>query len=612
MISLTDWPCHLDPMVATVLENTGAAMLIYGSDLRILHATNKLAHLVKLDREKLAADSRFGGLNSTAEADLKQPLSFVVGLDFADLLQGFTSIGEKAVLRLRALLERATQAGGTDNHSTVTNEIIVDGTTSLSVEIWQIGPKCWQASFIDVTAKLQSESHLVNLALSDPLTGLANRAQFEKTLVAAVAQPACNLAILMIDLDRFKGVNDTLGHPTGDGLLRLVAQRLQSAVAGKGVAARLGGDEFAVIISPGISPGELAGLADQIIDLLRRTFLVNGHAINIGASIGIAVFPNDGDSMELLMKGADLALYHSKALGKGRFHFFERAMEERAQARRNLELELRKALPTRQLQVFYQPQVDTLTKQMLGLEAEIRWQHPKRGLMEPKDFAPLAEELGLSVQIADWMLRAACRYAAKWPDHLRLSFSASCSHFENNRLLESVIRALEASGLPAHRLEIQVTEVVLLQNETGVFAALHDLRALGVRVVMDEFGTGYASLSQLANFPFDRVNINRKLFVEGSGNAKHRAIVKGIAALGASLGISTVGQGIESQAELSRIHGDGCTAVQGYLPTTGIPESTLQEILSGMSAAHNTQLSPFLKEEIHHEQSDLQSRVLQS
>jgi diguanylate cyclase (GGDEF)-like protein len=574
----TRWPSgELAPPVAAALDNPKTGFLIFDEELACLHASRHAMPLSGIDWSQ-----------------------FVVGQPVIQFLRVSGSLPDESLEALETLLLSTVQVPEKGDRSTGLRNR--DGSRTLTVEVRRIASQCWMATFEDVTSRREADAELANLALRDALTGLANRTQFEHSVIAALEEKSA-AAILMIDLDRFKSVNDTLGHPTGDGLLRLVAQRLVSVVDQYGIAARLGGDEFAVLITSAMRPAELAGLASRIIDLLRRAFLVNGHGINVGSSIGIAVSPDDGETMELLLKRADLALYHSKASGGGKFHFFENAMEERAQERRTLELELRKALPLRQIEVYYQPQIDTVTKTLRGFEASLRWRHPRLGVLEPEQFCPLAEELGLTVQISEWMLRAACREANGWPKPLSVSLPTSLSQFENGRLVESVIRALEASSLEGSRLEIEVTEEVLLQNESVVFATLHNLRALGVQVVMDEFGTGYASLCQLANFPFDRVNINRELFADGAGNAKHRAIVRGIAALGASLGISTVGEGIGTADELARIHADGCDSVQGFLPSEGFPEGKLRELIN---------LSRILGEgHTIHEQSDLQSCLLQ-
>jgi diguanylate cyclase (GGDEF)-like protein len=546
------WPRgELAPAGAAALDSPKTGFFIFGKNLVCLYSSGNAAPLSGIDGPP-----------------------FLVGVPVIQFQRVNGSLSDESLETMETLLLSAARGEG-DRTAGFRS---TDGSRSITVEVRRIASECWMATFEDVTGRREAESQLVNLALRDALTGLANRSHFERSVVSALNGNSAT-AILMIDLDRFKAVNDTLGHPTGDALLRLVSQRLLSAVKQYGVAARIGGDEFSVLITSVMRPAELAGLASRIIDLLRRTFLVNDHALNVGASIGIAVSPDDGETMELLLKRADLALYHSKARGGGKFHFFEKAMEERAQARRTLELELRKALPLRQLEVYYHPQIDTVTRTLRGFEAAIRWRHPRLGLLEPREFCGLAEELGLTVQIGEWMLRAACRQANSWPERLKVSLPTSLPQFESGRLVEAVTRALEASSLAGSRLEIEVTEEILLQNEASVFATLHSVRALGVQVVMDEFGTGYASLCQLANFPFDRVNINRELFAAGAGNAKHRAIVCGIAALGASLGIATVGEGIGTADELARIHADGCDSVQGFLPSEGFPETEIRELI---------------------------------
>jgi diguanylate cyclase (GGDEF)-like protein len=576
------WPEELAPAVAAALDCPGAGSVVFGKNLRVIHCTAPLAAILGMERAP-------------------RP-----GRDLFATLQESRCINGYSLAALEEELRRAVDAP-----EGVEIEVDLTGTTApgvFTVAARRIGADCWIATFRDITTTRSAESRLLKLALTDPLTGLCNRTSFEKQLPIALKAPGDphmleTAAVLLVDLDRFKAVNDTLGHPTGDALLRLVAERLQSEVSSFGMAARLGGDEFAVLISPGMRPSELAGLASRIIELLQRTFLVNGHVVNVGASVGVAVAPTDGDSMDCLLKNADLALYQAKTSGRGRFFFFDQAMEERAQAKRTLELELRKALPLRQLEVCYKPQIDTASNELQGFKATLRWRHPRRGLLNAEDFTPLAEELGLTLQINDWLLRMACRQAARWEDKYKLTIGSCRAQFDGGSFAESVIRALEAAGLSSSRLEIEVTEGILLQNEQKVFSALHNLRALGVRVAMGDFGTGYASLSQVASFPFDRVRINRSLLADGESNARHRAIVRAISALGASLGISTMGEDISSAAELARIHSGGGTTLQGYLPTESI---TAQEAERLIAARNETSCNlPIPSGERIHEQPHL-------
>jgi diguanylate cyclase (GGDEF)-like protein len=558
------WPEKLSPLVAAALDSPRAGSVIFGPDLRVRYATSALEPLLGLKLLDLA---------NGAELVSSIGKSHWIGPDS----------GAQLILRL----QRAVTCEEIDNAPE--NLSSADGARKIRVETRRIARHCWMSTFEDITEQRRAEAHLHELALHDPLTGLGNRAHFEQRLSAALAgSPKSGPAILLLDLDRFKAVNDTLGHSAGDTLLRLIGDRLQSVVRESDVTVRMGGDEFAILIATAPSPAELEARAHLIIDLLQRTCLISGQVVNVGASIGIAVAPKDGETTARLLQSADLALYQAKESGRSRFVFFDTLMDERAEARRNLEFDLRKALPLRQIEVHYKPRVDIATQTLLGHQAIVRWRHPVRGLMEWAEFAPLAEQIGLTVQIGDWTLRTVCRDAMLWTDQISVSVSTFRSQFESGHLLNSVKRVLAESSVAACKLEIAITEEILLPNEGGVLATLHELRELGVRIAMDGFGTGYASLRQLASFPFDRVNINRALLADGSGNPRHRAIVRAITSLGASLGISTMAEGIETPAELDRIHSDGCASLQGYMPTRGVPPGELPGLVASLEAQVRT------------------------
>ncbi len=388
-------------------------------------------------------------------------------------------------------------------------------------------------------------------------------------------------AILLIDLDRFKAVNDTLGHPVGDLLLCLVAKRLVSISRKSDLLARLGGDEFGLLVAPGLTGPVLASVAERLIDVLGRPYLVDGHLVNIGASIGVAAGPGDGADYATLSRNADLALYAAKNSGRGSYNFFEPAMDARALARRSMEIDLRRALALRQFELHYQAQIDLEQDIVVGFEALLRWRHPERGLVSPVDFIPLAEEIGLIVAMGEWVLREACNEAARWPGSVGVAVNVSARQFEDcDRLVDTIGKALARSGLPGERLEIEITESVLLRNETAVIAALHRVRAMGVRVAMDDFGTGYSSLSQLHSFPFDKIKIDRS-FVRGSDDVHGQdAIIRAITALGVSLGMATIAEGVETPDQLARIRAEGCGSVQGYLFSKPLPVSQLDSFIA--------------------------------
>jgi diguanylate cyclase (GGDEF)-like protein len=388
--------------------------------------------------------------------------------------------------------------------------------------------------------------------------------------------------VLCLDLDHFKAVNDTLGHPVGDALLRTVGERLRSVLRETDTVARLGGDEFAVLQGAGGDPQPQAAsaLAKRVVDLVGRPYALEGHLVNVGASVGVALAPADGEDADALLKAADLALYRAKEEGRGTWRFFEPGMDARMRARRALELDLRKALALREFELAYQPQLDLGSDRVAGFEALLRWQHPERGLIPPAEFVPLAEEIGLIAPIGEWVLRTACREAAGWPEGVGVAVNLSPAQFKSHHLVPAVRAALAASGLPGRRLELEITEGVLLQDNEANLATLRELRALGVRVAMDDFGTGYSSLSYLRSFPFDKIKIDRS-FVSGlATDPESAAIVRAIAGLGASLGMATTAEGVETAEQMRRIRAEGCLQVQGYLVSRPVPAAEVAALIA--------------------------------
>ncbi len=504
-----------------------------------------------------------------------------------DVLTPCSVLDRPAVLCLRdACL--AVVAAGNEQGATV---LTLPGSASrrFAVQLLGLADGAWMASFEEVTARLAADATTAEGMMSDPLTGLPNRQLFQKRLVAALEQPAegpasPGPAILLVDLDRFKAVNDTLGHPVGDGLLRLVAKRLRSALRPGDLIARLGGDEFIVLVSPPPEPAKLAALAQRIVDMIGRPYLVDGQQVNIGASVGVAQAPEDGREETQLIRAADLALYHAKSSGRGAVSFFQSEMDTRALARRTLEIDLRKALALQQFELYYQPQIDLEADKVVGFEALLRWRHPERGLVSPADFIPLAEEIGLIVQLGEWVLQEACCEAANWPAEVSVAVNVSPHQFTDPaRLLDMVSRSLAYAGLPGRRLEIEITESVLLRNEAVVLQALHRLRAMEVRVAMDDFGTGYSSLSQLHSFPFDKIKIDRSFVTDRADTTGQNAIIRAITALGVSLGMATIAEGVETADQLDRIRAEGCTSVQGYLYSRPVPADQVAGLIETCS-----------------------------
>jgi diguanylate cyclase (GGDEF)-like protein len=388
--------------------------------------------------------------------------------------------------------------------------------------------------------------------------------------------------VLCIDLDNFKAVNDTLGHLHGDLLLQSVAARLRSRLREEDVVARLGGDEFAILQGDIAQPADVAGLAQRLLDAIGEPYDLDGHLVTVGASIGIAIVPGDGESSEELLKNADMALYRSKADGKGTYRFFEAEMDARVQARRRLELELRAALQTGGLDVHYQPLVNLGTGEVTGYEALMRWPHRERGMIPPAEFIPVAEETGLITQIGAFVLRCACTDAAQWPRPLTVSVNLSPLQFKAGNLYQVVSQTLKETGLSPARLELEITETLLLDKSGTVLATLHALRALGVRIAMDDFGTGYSSLSYLRSFPFDKIKIDRT-FVRGMGaSGDAQAIVRAIIGLGASLGMTITAEGVETESDLAQLRQEGCQEGQGYLFSMALPQG---EVLAALGVA---------------------------
>ena len=464
---------------------------------------------------------------------------------------------------------------------------LIDGARAIQIELQPVPGTGWAVIIEDVSVRRTAEAEAAAMASLDPLTGLPNRLMLRDRLDEALARldrTGEGCALLLIDLDRFKPVNDTLGHPVGDALLRMVADRLRSAVRPTDTVARIGGDEFVVLQTGVRTSADTLPLARRVVDLIGRTYILDGHLLTIGASVGAALAPADGVDADRLLKVADLALYRAKLDGRGTFRFFEPEMDARMQARRRLELDLRQALARREFQLHYQPQLNLESNRLTGCEALLRWRHPERGMISPLDFIPLAEEIGLIVPIGEWVIRQACRDAVTWPAPISIAVNVSPAQFKSERLVETIMSALAGSGLPAHRLEIEITEGVLLHESERTLQILQRLRALGVRVSMDDFGTGYSSLSYLRSFPFDKIKIDRSFVSDLSVKPGGDAIIRAIAGLGKSLGMTTVAEGVETADQMQRIRSEGCTDVQGYLISRPVPADDLMKLLTEHTA----------------------------
>jgi diguanylate cyclase (GGDEF)-like protein len=437
----------------------------------------------------------------------------------------------------------------------------------------------------EIAERERSQAEIHYLAHHDSLTGLGNRVLLRQELEQALAQaPRTEVAVLFVDLDGFKSINDTLGHSTGDGLLKCVANRLIESVRDGDRVARLGGDEFAIIQMEAEQPKGAAMLANRLIDLLGRPYQVEGNQLNIGASVGIAVASEDQTKPEDLLKRADLAMYSAKAEGRGSYRFFEARMDESAQARRAMESLLRTADIEKAFEVYYQPLIDVVEKRVTCLEALLRWRHPEKGFISPAQFIPLAEEIGLIVTLGEWVLRKACMEATKWPDDVKVAVNLSPVQFKYSGLPRAVEDALTGSGLPAGRLELEITESVLLERTETSLAILHELRELGVAISMDDFGTGYSSLSYLRSFRFDKVKIDRAFVGDLTKGYESLKIVRAINDLGRSFGMTTVAEGVETLEQLRCLEKEGCAQVQGYLISPPRPASEIPAIIRKFAA----------------------------
>jgi diguanylate cyclase (GGDEF)-like protein len=439
----------------------------------------------------------------------------------------------------------------------------------------------WVALDEDITHRRRQEQEIVHLARHDALTSLANRALFREQLQQSLLRlgRGQGFAVLCLDLDRFKSVNDTLGHPVGDALLKEVSARLLDCVRQGDVVARLGGDEFAIIQANVRDPDSTEALAARIVASVSEAYEIGGQRIDISTSIGMTLAPRDGADADQLMKNADLALYRAKADGRRGYSFFKPEMNDRIQVRRKMEIDLRTAFDEEQLELFYQPIVCLTTQKVVGFEALMRWSHPKRGWVPPAEFIGLAEEIGLIGELGGWALKQACVQAARWSAPVKVAINLSPLQIRRE-LIEVVLQALAASGLPPERLELEITESVLLQDGQNTLATLHQLRQLGVGITMDDFGTGYCSLSYLRGFPFDKIKIDRAFIADMDRSEESRAIVDTIVRLGAGLGMSTVAVGIENFEQLKLLSTARCTQAQGFYFSAPVPAGEVERLLA--------------------------------
>jgi diguanylate cyclase (GGDEF)-like protein/PAS domain S-box-containing protein len=530
---------------------------------------------------KDARDRRYVLANRAAEAPLGASQDEIIGKSAYDLYSRenadvVTAYDDEALQSADTLLLR--------EHAF---ETLKFGTRFLTTKRISIRDKLGSPNYLinvvdDVTERKLANDRIAHLAHYDALTDLPNRALFREKLEQALNQlaPGQKLAVLYLDLDQFKSVNDTLGHPIGDELLTVVAGRLRSCLKEAAFVARLGGDEFAVIHGALETSEDTADLARFINDTIRVPFQLDGHRIVIDTSIGIAIAPQDGAEPDQLLRSADLALYGAKGNGRGTYRFFEPDMDARAKARRELEFDLRSAIERGELELYYQPLVNIRADRISGCEALMRWRHPRRGLISPTEFIPVAEDSGFISQLGEWAIREACTEAASWPDDIKVAVNVSPVQFRNGTLALTVASALAACGLSAHRLELEITEAVLIRDDETAIAILLQLQQLGVRIALDDFGTGYSSLSYLKRFPFNKIKIDRCFVKDIAESSDSRSIIDAVVNIAAARNMTTTAEGVETLDQLEALRTSGCTEMQGFLFCSPKPAADIRRLLS--------------------------------
>jgi diguanylate cyclase (GGDEF)-like protein len=442
-------------------------------------------------------------------------------------------------------------------------------------------------TFTDITKRVEAESHVARLASEDPLTGLPNRRVFRTALDQISQSPEAvdgakpKFAVMFLDLDRFKVVNDTLGHRVGDLLLRDVATRLKAVARSNDVLARLGGDEFAIVVRDVESRSDLEALANRVVEAVLHPYDISGHHLRSSVSIGIAVGPENGDNADDLLMAADLALYAVKGTNRGTFQFYNATMNKDLNERRQIEVDLREALERNELELNYQPITNVRRGDVSGFEALARWRHPVKGMVPPAVFIPIAEDSGLIVRLGEWALMEACRNAARWPGELKIAVNLSPVQFTAPNLFEVIEQTLAKTGLAPHRLELEITERIFMENTENTLATLRRIKGLGVRIALDDFGTGYSSLSYLRSFPFDKIKVDQAFVSDLSERNEHIVIVQAVVSIARALGMTTIAEGVETEAQYEFLVALGCDEVQGYLFSAPVPMDRLAEFFAG-------------------------------
>ena len=577
-----------NPIGVTGSGETGVLLRALGTMQRSI--ADKMAQIEQLMAKQAS---------SHATEIAAQHLRFQVALD--NMVQGLCMLDDdrRVVVHNRRFGEMFAEAEvGAQLRETIPAALLLTDTTDrrqpslytrtldderiIAVSERPMGSGGWVVTYDDVTERHKSEARLEHMARHDMLTGLPNRLRFREQMDAALDELRATdaIAILCLNLDHFKTINDSLGHSTGDALLCEVAKRLVGQIGENDVVARLGGDEFGIIQMSDTQPNDAKQLAERLSSIIAELFEINGERISVATSIGIAIHTGGSGNAEALLKNADLALYRAKADGRGTYRFFESAMDAMMQARRILESDLRQAIEEKQFVVYYQPLVTTHTRLVSGFEALVRWPHPTRGLVSPIEFIAVAEEIGLIGRLGALVMEQACLAAVSWPENIKIAVNLSPLQFKNVNLAVDVAEILDRTGLPASRLELEVTESILMQDSDVIMKILHQIRSLGIRVSMDDFGTGYSSLSYLRKFPFDKIKIDQSFIRNLDDSNDCLAIVRAVLGLGRSLGMSVVAEGVETEEQYMLLKREGCEQLQGYLFSKPQPISTVPSIIA--------------------------------
>ena len=551
-----EWSQGDDRLLDTVLSNMAQGVLMFDADRRLLFFNQRYAEMYGLPRNFAIPGCTFQDVldhRRMAGAVADEIEDYVVRLDEC-LIEGRTlsSMANASDGRMFSVVDKPIPGGG------------------------------WLSTHEDVTEGQRAQAQIAHMVRHDTLTDLPNRMTLRERLeqeLKRVRRGDC-LAVLYVGLDHFKTINDTLGHPLGDALLKSTADRLRDCVREIDMIARVGGDEFAIIMTQIEQPDDAVVLARRIRDAIVKPFWIEGHQIVVDISCGISVAPMDGNDPDRLLKNADLALHGAKGDGRGTNRFFESEMDQRMKARRGLEMDLRKALVNDEFEMYYQPLVHLQTNQITAFEALLRWNHPARGLVSPGEFIPIAEDTGLIVQIGEWVLRTACKEAANWPEHIKIAVNLSPVQLKDRRLLAVVKSAIANSGLMASRLQLEITESILMQNTFATLSLLHELRRMGVQIAMDDFGIGYSSLSYIRSFPFDKIKIDRSFIADITNGVGPLAIVNAVAGLANCLNMVSTAEGVETNEQRNTLQGTGCTEMQGYLFSKARPASALAEFFA--------------------------------